>query len=89
MSTDLHPTNMNVYGYAVAWIPSGATAWTIEVDEEYHSLPAHYMTLAEAQDRVIFLRNQGLRARPLAVIMMRSDNADGLRAVSPEQPEDA
>lgn len=85
MRTDLHPTNMNVYGYAVAWIPAGATAWMIEVDEEYRSLPAHYMTLAEAQDRVVFLRKRGFKARPLAVITMPADGVTGLGAVSPEQ----
>lgn len=67
MSTDLHPTNMNVYGYAVAWMPAGATVWTIEVDEEYRSLPAHYMTLAEAHDRAMFLQQRGFKARPLSV----------------------
>ena len=85
MSTDLHPMNMNVYGYAVAWIPPGAKAWAIEVDDEYRGLPAHYMTLAEAQDRVVFLRTRGIRARPLAVIVMPSDITEGLDAVSPEK----
>lgn len=82
MSTDLHPTGMNVYGYAVAWIPAGMTAWTIEVDEDYPGLPAHYMTLAEAQDRAAFLRRRGFKARPLAVITMPSDRTGGLGAVS-------
>jgi hypothetical protein len=89
MSTDLHPSSMNVYGYAVAWIPPGATAWTMEVDEEYRSLPAHYMTLAEAHDRVVFLRKRGIKARPLAVIVMPSDSSEALGAICPEQPGDA
>ena len=34
MSQDFHPTGINVYGYAVAWVPAGATSWTIEMDED-------------------------------------------------------
>ena len=35
MSTDLHPTPIKVYGYGVAWIPTGHTTWTMELDEDY------------------------------------------------------
>ena len=52
MSQDLHPTGINVYGYAVAWVPAGATAWQMEPDDEYRNLPAHYPTLAEANKYV-------------------------------------
>ena len=41
MSQDLHPTGINVYGYAVAWVPSDGAAWRIEPDDEYRNLPAH------------------------------------------------
>jgi len=54
MSTDLHPTAVRVYGYGVAWVPTGHTTWTMDLDEDYLNLPAHYATLAEAipsQDR--------------------------------------
>jgi hypothetical protein len=47
------------------------------------------MTLAEAHDRVVFLRKRGIKARPLAVIVMPSDSSEALGAISPEQPGDA
>ena len=72
MSTDLHPTPIKVYGYGVAWIPTGHTTWTMELDEDYLNLPAHYATLAEAADRVRFLQEQGFRARAVAVLSLIS-----------------
>jgi len=85
MSTDLHPTDMNVYGYAVAWVPSDATAWQIEPDDGYRHLPAHYPTLAEACDRVAFLKEHGLRARALALVVLASDCPEEFEANRIEQ----
>ena len=56
MSQDLHLTGINVYGYAVAWVPSNGAACQIEPDDEYRNLPADYPTLAEACGRVAFLK---------------------------------
>jgi hypothetical protein len=81
MSQDLHPTGINVYGYAVAWVPAGATSWTIEMDEDYRNLPAHYITLLEARDRVAFLKEHGFQARALALLAMRSDTEATLGAI--------
>jgi hypothetical protein len=80
MSTDLHPTGINVYGYAVAWVPPGATAWKMEPDDEYRNLPAHYPTLAEACDRVAFLKEHGFEARALALLVMASDSPEEFEA---------
>jgi len=85
MSTDLHPTEINVYGYSVAWVPHGATAWQIEPDDEYRNLPAHYPTLAEACDRVAFLRSRGFKARALSLIALADDSPADFEANRIEQ----
>jgi hypothetical protein len=87
MSTDLHPIGLRVYGYGVAWIPPGHTTWTIERDDDYRFLPVHYMTLAEASDRVAFLQERGFRARAVAVLAMPDDTAASIGDVSLEPPK--
>jgi hypothetical protein len=67
-------TGVNVYGYAVAWVPSGATAWEIEPDDEYRNRPAHYPTAAEACHRVAFLKEHSFQARALALVVMSGDS---------------
>ena len=86
MSTDLHPTAVRVYGYGVAWVPTGHTTWTMDLDEDYLNLPAHYATLAEAADRVRFLQEQGFRARTVAVLAMPDDTAASIGDVTPQPP---
>ena len=85
MSQDLHPTGINVYGYAVAWVPSDGVAWRIEPDDEYRNLPAHYPTLAEACDRVAFLKEHGLNARALALVALADDSPTEFEANKIEQ----
>jgi hypothetical protein len=80
MSADLHPTGINVDGYAVAWVPAGATAWQMEPDDEYRNLPAHYLSLAEACDRVAFLKERGFKARALALVVMTGDSPEEFEA---------
>ena len=87
MSGDLHPTNLSVYGYCVAWIPGNATAWTIEPDEEYRNLPAHYLSLAEAIDRVAYLKAKGFQARALALVATPADTAAEFEAARIRPPE--
>jgi hypothetical protein len=86
MSTDLHPTVVRVYGYGVAWVPTGHTTWTMDLDEDYLNLPAHYATLAEAADRVCFLQERGFRARTVAVLAMPDDTAASIGDVTPQPP---
>jgi hypothetical protein len=80
MSQDLHPTGINVYGYAVAWVPAGATTWQMEPDDEFRNLPAHYPTLAEACDRVAYLKERGFKARAMALVVMAGDSAEEFEA---------
>jgi hypothetical protein len=86
MSTNLHPTPIKVYGYGVAWVPMGHTTWTMDLDEDYLNLPAHYATLAEAADRVRFLQEHGFRARTVAVLAMPDDTAASISDVTPQPP---
>jgi hypothetical protein len=86
MSTDLHPTAVRVYGYGVTWVPTGHTTWTMDLDEDYLNLPAHYATLAEAADRVRFLQERGFRARTVAVLAMPDDTAASIGDVTPQPP---
>ena len=86
MSTDLHPTPIKVYGYGVAWVPTGHTTWTMDLDEDYLNLPTHYAKLAEAADRVRFLQERGFRARTVAVLAMPDDTAASIGDVTPQPP---
>jgi len=87
MSDDLHPTQLNIYGYCVAWIPGDAASWTMEEDDEYRNLPAHYPTLNEAIDRAAYLKEKGFQARALALVMMPTDAADEFESAKIQQPE--
>lgn len=85
MSTDLHPSSIDVYGYSVAWIRPDSDGWSLEGDDEYRHLPAHYMTLAEALDRVAFLKSKGIRARALALLRVSTDTEAEFEANKIEQ----
>ena len=56
------------------------------MDEDYRNLPAHYITLPEARDRVAFLREHGFKARALAVLALPPDTAEELGEVTKGQP---
>lgn len=75
MTNDLCPTKIDVYGFSVAWIPPGSKAWALEGDDEFRNLPAHYMTLPEALDRVEFLKAKGFSARALALLRVATDTS--------------
>lgn len=87
MSGDLHPTNLNVYGYCVAWIPGTATSWMMEQDNEYRNLPAHYLSLAEALDRVAYLKEKGFQARALALVATPADTPEEFESARIRGPE--
>lgn len=76
MSGDPHHTDLGIYGYCVAWIPGTSVTWTMEQDDEYQNLPAHYLSLDEALDRVAYLKGKGLKARALALVATPADTAE-------------
>lgn len=73
-SDDLVPKDLNVYGYCVMYRQKEADAWRADLDDEYRHIPAHYMFLEEALDRVAFLRDRGFFARVAALLMEPSDS---------------
>jgi hypothetical protein len=87
MSGDLHPTGISVYGYSVAWVPATAASWTMEQDDEYRNLPAHYPTLDEALDRVAYLKGKGFKARALALVATPTDTAAEFEAMKIQPAE--
>jgi|GEM_PF-1082876 len=87
MNGDLHPTNLNVYGFSVAWISSPGRPWTMEQDDEYKNLPAHYPTLAEALDRVAYLKAKGFPARALALVATPADTVEEFESAKIREPE--
>ena len=75
-SADLVPKDLNVYGYCVMYRQKEGDAWRVDLDDEYRHIPAHYLFMEEALDRVVFLRERGLFARVGALLMEPTDSAD-------------
>jgi hypothetical protein len=46
MSGDLHPTAMNVYGYAAAWGPADATSHMAPPELTEYGTPVHFLLSA-------------------------------------------
>lgn len=72
----------DVYGYCVIYKRPDEHTWTVDQDEDYSQLPAHYLQQDEANDRVEFLRSKGLLARSCA-LFAENDEVDG---IEPEEP---
>ncbi len=72
---------LDVYGYAVMYkLDSSADTWTVDPDDEYRHLPAHYLSMDEALDRVAFLKSRGIPARVAALVAEPTDTADEFEA---------
>lgn len=67
---------LNVYGYMVVYRHSRETKWVVDTDDEYLNLPAHYLSLEEALDRVEFLRQRGIEGRVAALVAESTDTAE-------------
>jgi hypothetical protein len=73
-----HPkirTPLQVYGYMVVYRTEGSDRWTVDQDDEYRNLPAHYLSVEEALDRVEFLRTKKIDARAAALVAEQTDTA--------------
>ena len=71
--------NVAVYGYMVVYKPPGSTPqdhWIVDQCDEYRNLPAHYMTVEEARDRVHFLWGKGVEARIAALLTDARDTPE-------------
>ena len=69
-------SELNVYGYMVVYRRDRESKWVVDQDEEYMNLPAHYLSLEEALDRVEFLRTKGIEGRVAALVAESTDTAD-------------
>jgi hypothetical protein len=66
-----------VYGYTVMYKPKpDDPKWTVDQDDEYRNLPAHYLSMDEALDRVEFMRAKGIEARIAALVAESTDTAE-------------
>lgn len=68
-------TPINVYGYMVVYKRSEDAKWTVDQDDEYRHLPAHYLSNEEALDRAEFLRQKGVLVRVAALVAESTDTA--------------
>ena len=74
MSNDSN--RLGVYGYAVMYRLQSSGQWLVDQDDEYRTLPAHYLSLDEALDRVGFMRLKNVEARVAALVAEKSDIAE-------------
>ena len=66
-----------VYGYTVIYKSKPDNdKWVVDQDDEYRNLPAHYLSMDEALDRVEFLRVKGIEARIAALVAESTDTAE-------------
>jgi len=76
-------TRLGVYGYAVMYRLHPGANWKVDQDDEYRGLPAHYLSLAEALDRVGFMRQKNVEARVAALVAEADDDGDRLEWSGP------
>lgn len=69
---------LGVYGYAVMYRLQPGGCWRVDQDDEYRGLPAHYLSLAEALDRVGFMRQKNVEARVAALVAETDDDGERL-----------
>ena len=67
---------LGVYGYAVMYRLQPGGQWMVDQDDEYRTLPAHYLSLDEALDRVGFMRMKKVEARVAANVAEKTDCAE-------------
>ena len=67
---------LGVYGYAVMYRLQPGGQWMVDQDDEYRTLPAHYLSLDEALDRVGFMRMKKVEARVAAIVAEKNDSAE-------------
>lgn len=67
---------LSVYGYMVVYRQQAGGKWTVDTDDEYLNLPAHYLSVDEALDRVEYLRKKGIESRVAALVAESTDTAE-------------
>lgn len=77
---DKRGIELNVYGYMVVYRHDRQSKWQVDTDDEYLNLPAHYLSVEEALDRVEFLRTKGIEGRVAALVAESTDTAEEFEA---------
>ena len=72
--------NLRMYGHCVVYRLPRSSQWIVDSCDEYMNLPAHYLYLPEALDRVAFLKTKDIDARVASLLVLPSDNADEFEA---------
>ena len=68
---------LNVYGYCIVYRQDpDCPTWTVDQDDEYANVPAHYLSVEEALDRVDFLRERGIEARVASLLAEDTDEPE-------------
>lgn len=73
-------TELEVYGYMIVYRHDRTSKWLVDTDEEYMNLPAHYLSVEEALDRVEYLRSKGIESRIAALVAENTDTAEEFEA---------
>lgn len=77
---------LDVYGYCVIYRHGTENMrWVVDQDDEYLNLPAHYLSVEEALDRVEFLRQKNVDARVAALMAESTDDPEEFEANRNEQ----
>ncbi len=79
MSDEKVPRNqakLKMYGHCVVYRLPRTTQWIVDSCDEYLNLPAHYMYLPEAFDRVAFLKSKDIDARVASLLVLPSDTSE-------------
>lgn len=74
---------LDVYGYSIVYKRPGSSPtsrWVVDQDEEFANLPAHYLSVEEALDRVEYLRERNIEARVAALMAEASDDPEEFEA---------
>ena len=67
---------LKMYGHCVVYRLPRTTQWIVDACDEYLNLPAHYMYLPEAFDRVAFLKSKDIDARVASLLVLPSDTSE-------------
>ena len=76
MSDEKVPRNqakLRMYGHCVVYRLPKSTQWIVDSCDEYMNLPAHYLYLPEALDRVAFLKTKDIDARVASLLVLPTD----------------
>ncbi len=80
---------LKMYGHCVVYRKPKTEQWIVDSCDEYHNLPAHYPFLAEAIDRVEYLKTKDIDARVASLLVLPTDTEEEFEKQkrSPDNPD--